>query len=281
MPGDAVQPWRTGLGGRPAVPLPPARLPLRLGTRPLKRWRWVGCFDEQLLLCAAIAHVGPVPVAWYAVWDRAARTLAERTARRPGVVRLDGSRVRVRDAGVAVDLTLHEGPGVETVSPHGPAPGYAWTRKQGGVRMTGTVRLGDRRLAVDARGIVDDSAGYHARRTAWRWSAGVGVSATGVPVAWNLVAGLHDAAAASERTVWVDGEPHELGPVAFDGLDGVAFAEGGGLRFTLEAARARRERLVVVASDYEQPFGTFAGTLPRAGALRSGLGVMERHDARW
>jgi hypothetical protein len=45
--------------------------------------------------------------------------------------------------------------------------------------------------------------------------------------------------------------------------------------------RARRENLLVVRSDYEQPFGTFAGELAVAGPLREGWGVMERHDVRW
>ncbi|HET8953838.1 MAG TPA: hypothetical protein VFN44_25170, partial [Solirubrobacteraceae bacterium] len=62
----------------------------------------------------------------------------------------------------------------------------------------------------------------------------------------------------------------------FDGLAGV-----GGLRFTAEAARARRERLLIMRSDYEQPFGTFAGALPEVGELREGWGVMERHAVVW
>lgn len=281
MAAPIVQPWRTGRSGRPAVPLPPQAMPLRLGRRPLKRWRWVGCFADELMLCAAVAHVGPVPVAWWAVWDREARTLVERVAHRSSLVRLEGSRVRVDDGPVAIDLALAEGPGIETVSPHGPA-GYAWTRKQGGVRATGMVHIGERRFAIDGRAIVDDSAGYHARRTSWRWCAGVGVAASGAAVAWNLVDGLHDAPEASERTVWVDGEPQEVGPVGFvPGLAGVGFGAGGALRFTPEVTRARRERLLLVASDYEQPFGTLHGELPVAGELRSGVGVMERHAARW
>ena len=38
---------------------------------------------------------------------------------------------------------------------------------------------------------------------------------------------------------------------------------------------------MLLKSDYEQPFGTFTGSLPVAGALRSAWGVMERHDALW
>src|SRR5207253_1617009 len=101
---------------------------------------------------------------------------------------------------------------------------------------------------------VDDSAGYHARRTSWRWSAGVGTAAdaAGTPVAWNLVSGIHDADAASERTVWVDGVAHEVGPATFAPDLGSLTAGGACLAFAAEARRARRENLLVVASDYEQ-----------------------------
>ena len=77
--------------------------------------------------------------------------------------------------------------------------------------------------------------------------------------------------------MWIDGEPHELPPLAFaDDLSAV-----GDLRFTREAVRAARENYLVVRSDYEQPFGTFSGALPVAGPLREGWGVMERHEVAW
>ena len=95
------------------------------------------------------------------------------------------------------------------------------------------------------------------------------------------MSGLHDALAASERMVWMDGAPHQVGPVAFDRLDGVRFAEGGGLSFSREVTRRHSENLLVVSTDYEQPFGSFTGELPHAGPLVTGLGVMERHSVRW
>jgi hypothetical protein len=270
-----IEAWRTGMPGRPDVPVPPQPMPLLRGGRPLKRWRWVGCFGPEVMLCAAVAHVGPAVSAWWAVWDREARTLAEHTLRRARAVDVSPGRVVVEDGPVAIDLRIDEGPGVETISPHGDQ--YIWTRKQGGVRVHGSVSVAERAHAIDAHGIVDESAGYHARHTVWRWAAGVGVAASGARVAWNLVTGVHDEPGASERTVWVDGEPHQLPPLAFaDDLSAV-----GDLRFRGEATRARRERLLLFAQDYEQPFGTFAGRLPVAGALREGYGVMERHDVRW
>jgi hypothetical protein len=250
-------------------------MPLLRGGRPRKRWTWVGAFGPELMLCAARAQIGAVPVAWWAVWDRAAGRLVERSARGSGGVEVAPDRVRVRGRRVRIDLVLDDGEPVEVVSPHGAQ--YAWTRKRGGVAARGSVELDGVRRTPSLHAIVDESAGYHARSTAWRWSAGVGTAASGAAVAWNLADGLHDLPGASERTVWVDGRPTELAPLAFaPDLAGI-----GDLRFTREAVRSRREDLWLVASDYEQPFGSFAGTLPVAGALASGWGVMERHEARW
>jgi Protein of unknown function (DUF2804) len=238
--------WRGPAPGRPELPLPPERMPLVRGGRPLKRWRYLGAYGPELMLCATSGRVGPIPFSWWAVWDGELH---------------EGRR--------GLDLRAGDGAAIEVVSPHGRQ--YAWTRKRA-ARVRGTFAG----RAFDLAGIVDESAGYHARHTAWRWSAGVGVLASGEPVAWNLVEGIHDAPEASERTVWVAGEPREVPPVEFDDLRGV-----GGLRFTALATRARRENYLLIRSDYEQPFGTFAGELPGAGPLAEGWGVMERHDVSW
>jgi hypothetical protein len=249
-------------------------MPLLRGGRPLKAWTWIGAFGPELMLCAARVRIGVMPVAWWAVWDRASGRMIERSARGAGGVEVAPTRLRIRGRAVRADLTLGDGVPVEVVSPHGRQ--HIWTRKRAGVSARGTVELHGTSRTVDLRAVVDESAGYHARRTAWRWSAGVGTAASGAEVAWNLVAGVHDGEP-SERAVWIDGEPHPVGPAAFaDDLSRV-----GELVFTPEAARARRENLLVVASDYEAPFGTFAGTLPVAGPLREGFGVMERHEVRW
>ena len=231
------------------------------GGRPLKRWTWIGAFGPSVMLCAATVRVGPFASSWWAVWDGA--RLVERTVRRP---------LAVSASGVSIpEISVEIGPGaeIEVVSPHGSQ--YIWTRKRA-ASIRGTV-LG---REVEASGLVDESAGYHARRTSWWWACGVGVSASGASVAWNLVDGVHDAAMGSERTVWVDGVPQEVEPLAFDGLRGV-----GDLRFSPVATRARRERMLVVSSDYEAPFGTFTGALPGVGELASGWGVIERHAAVW
>jgi len=255
-------------------------MPSRLGRRPLKAWTYAGVYGRELMICAATVRIGPARQAFWAVWDRGDGRLRERTrfARRHRV-RVTADRLRVADGEVAIDLELSPGAGIEAVCPAGDA--YAWTRKTP-VRAQGTVALGGRERRVEADGLLDESAGYHPRHTAWRWCAGVGTDDAGRPVAWNLVTGINDPPEASERTVWVQGRPDEVGPVTFaPDLSTVSFAEGGELRFGAEAVRRRRDELLIVASDYAQPFGTFTGALPGAGELVEGFGVMERHEARW
>ncbi len=279
-----LAPWRTGMPERPAVAFD--RFAAQRQMR--KRWRWVGAFAEDVMLCAAVARIGPAPVLWWALWDRETRTLAEATIRGPAfghllrhpsrkrgrAVHVGDETIVVDDGPVRMDLRVARGAAVETISPHGAA--HIWTRKTP-VSVSGTAAVGDRHFTLDAApGLADDSDGYHARRTDWRWSAGVGTTHDGTPVTWNFVTGLHDAAAASERTVWIGGTPHHVPDQAF----AHDLSRVGELAFTAEATRAHKENLLLVASDYEQPFGRFAGTLPVAGPI-TGLGVMERHSARW
>lgn len=253
--------------------------------RPLKRWRYVGVYGPGLLCCFGDVRIGGAPQAFWAVWDREARILHQRTRVRPGMVRFGDGSVRVRDRGVAIDLAFDERTvePIEVTSPHGRSE--IWTRKRAGVRFAGTVALGDgvAARALEALGVIDDSAGYHARATAWSWSAGVGTDAEGAAVAWNLVDGVHDAVTGSERALWRGGRPAEVGPAVFDpSLERVAAADGSwALRCAIEATREREDRMGPIRSAYRQPFGTFSGTLPGGVALAEGFGVMERHDARW
>lgn len=258
-------------------------MPMLRGTRPLKRWRYVGVFCEELMACAAVVRVGPARQTFWAVLARADSRLRERTHTfsRRGSVELAPGRLRVRDAGVELDIALEEDAGIQALCPHG--RGYVWTRKQAGVPARGTVAFdGDPPRAVEALAVVDDTAGYHARVTEWRWAAGVGVDPAGTPLAFNLVEGVNDPPSGSERAVWVGGEPHEVAPVSFaPDLTRITAADGSELRFTAEAQRSRRENLLVVRSEYRAPFGTFAGTLPGGIELAHGLGVVEHHRARW
>jgi hypothetical protein len=258
------------------LPLPPGRMPIVRGRRPLKRWRYVGVYADDLMLCAGRARVGVLPQGFWGVVERG-RPVRDLTSLRGAGVRFDGSRVTIDAGGVRADLLVEEGGGVESVNPHG--SGYIWTRKQAGVPVRGWVELDGRRVEVDAFGVVDETAGYHARDTSWLWSAGVGRGAGGERVGWNLVTGVNDGPVASERTVWVDGEPVEVGPVEF--ADDLSRVGDLAFREWPDSARVDDTNLVGFASTYRQPFGEFSGTLPNGLELIEGYGVMEAHDARW
>jgi len=251
------------------LPLPPERMaPVRRG-RPLKQWRYVGVYRPDVMLCVGEARVAGVRQRWWAV-ALPDGTLCEG---RRGVRLRPG---RVAAGGRAVELELDEGPAVEVVSPHGRS--WIWTRKQAAVPVRGVVRAGGHRYELDGDdGFVDDSAGYHARHTAWRWSAGVGRAEDGRRVAWNLVDGVHDLSAASERTVWIDGEPREVPPQEFAS----DLSRVGELDFREWSTRTARVNIGLMRNRYRQPFGEFSGCLPGGLRLAEGYGVMEEHDVLW
>jgi uncharacterized protein DUF2804 len=265
------------------------------GGRPLKRWRYIGVFGEELMACAALVQVGPARQSFWALYRRGEDELRQRTRLLPRRRELqlapgrlagaDGASapgvLRICDRGVALDLRLDEEPGIEARCPHGRE--HVWTRKQAGVGARGTLAIGNAPpREVRARAVIDDTAGYHARQTEWWWSAGVGQAPDGAALAWNLVSGVNDPSSGSERAVWIDGAPHEVPPVEFSAsLLRVRGEDGSELSFHPEAERAHRQNLLLVSSDYRAPFGSFSGTLPGGVALAHGLGVVEHHRARW
>jgi hypothetical protein len=245
-----------------------------------KRWRYVGVFAPELMLCAARAQVGPLGQSFWVLWDRRERRRYAGTSLRPGsrVVTMDGPAIEIAARGLRASLRFGEGAAVESICPSG--GGWGWTRKRAGVPVTGTVEVDGRLLEVEGLGVDDESAGYHRRHTSWHWSAGVGRAADGRAVAWNLVEGINDPPQGSERGIWVEGAPSEPAPVSFRGMEAVEFAGGERLEFAEECERARNENFLLVKSRYRHRFGSFTGSLGDI-PLAEGLGVMEEHDALW
>jgi Domain of unknown function (DUF2804), C-terminal len=297
---DAL-PWRGPGPGRPQeLPLPPRKLPVRRGGRLRKQWRYAAAFADELMICAARVRVGPLGQTFWAVCDRETGQMWERTRMRlPGargevwteVEEREGVRDHAPDAGATVRIDAegesvrafmryHGGTWVESVCPT-PEGQYVWTRKRVGAPVSCDVRIGDRRWRVEARGVEDESEGYHPRHTVWSWSAAVGRATDGRAIGWNLVSGVNDPPERSERAVWVDGEPFEPAPVRFEELDAIEFDDGARLVFSPEFERRRAERLPLVRYSYRQPFGSFTGSLPGGIEVDRALGVMEYHDATW
>ncbi len=280
MPAGRQLPWRGPAPDRPELPLPPGPMPLRAHGQTRKRWRYVGVFDADMMLCTARAQVGPLGQSFWVLWDRREGRRLAHTSFRPGSreVSMQGSRLEIEARQLRASLRLGEGSAVESICPSG--SGWGWTRKRAGVPAHGTIEADGRRWELDALAVDDESAGYHRRHTSWLWSAGVGRTADGRSLAWNLVEGINDPPRGSERAIWVEGEPFEPPPVSFQGMERIEFADGAALGFAAECERTRDENLLVVRSRYRHRFGSFSGALEGL-PLAEGLGVMEEHDARW
>ncbi len=111
------------------------------------------------MLCFGDARVAGIRQRWWAV-ALPDGTLIEG---RGGL----GIQLGRAEPDVRIDVDLREGEGVDVVSPHGRS--WVWTRKQAGVPVAGRIVVGERTYELDGdHGFVDESAGYHARHTAWR-----------------------------------------------------------------------------------------------------------------
>ncbi|TMK56114.1 MAG: DUF2804 family protein [Actinobacteria bacterium] len=258
----------------------PASLPLFEQRQLRKRWRYVGLFAEEVMLCAARAEVGPLTQSFWVLLDRQSGQQWNHTALAPGSkeVTMDGPRLEIDGPGLRASLRLGEVTPIEVTCPSGRAS--AWTRKQVGMPVGGTIEVPGQRWEVTGHGVDDESAGHHQRQTSWNWSAGVGTAADGRTVAWNLVTGINDPAQGSERAIWIEGEPAEPPPVRFDRPNEIDLEAAGSLRFATESEHTHDDNYLVIRSRYRHRFGSFTGSLGGV-ELAEGLGVMEEHDARW
>ncbi|MDQ3356363.1 MAG: hypothetical protein M3502_06565 [Actinomycetota bacterium] len=130
----APLPVREAAGRTLTLLLPPDRMPLMRGRRPLKRWRHVGVFGPELMLCGAEVFVGPLATRYWGLAFPDGELLARRSLVGSGGVSIAGSRLRIEARAqraaataprrVSVDIELDERtgpPGVESVSGSGGA----------------------------------------------------------------------------------------------------------------------------------------------------------------
>src|SRR3954452_16273905 len=114
-----VNPRRGPLVRSAGVPVPPVPMRMFRERRPLKRWRYVGAYGPDLMLCAGDAHIGPLRQRFWAVATADGR-LRERTSLvGSGGVRIAGPELAVDGPGVRARLRVEEAEPVETLSPHG------------------------------------------------------------------------------------------------------------------------------------------------------------------
>ena len=235
-----------------------------------KSWRWVGAFGPDVMLCVARAQVGVA--APLVVGGLGRRAAARGHARRTFRPRAHGARRRRADragARARAPIEVTTGAGVD-------AQDAAAGDRHGARRRAP--------IAIDAAGLLDESARPARAPHAWLWSAGAGVAASGAAVVWNLVEGMHDGDP-SERTVWVDGEPHAVGRAAVRRAGRRRRPALHALRPCAPSARTTSSSPPTTSS----PSARSAGSLPVAGALH-GLGrdgaprgalVIARRRSRW
>lgn len=303
--------------GRLAAPGRPRGL-LRALRR--KTWCWVGVFQDDAVVCAAVADAGYVGLAWAyvaegervveAAWKapvgvgvRAGPPLRASVAMAPGrLVSISptdrgGVTLTLELPGLRAGFDLGPGRSLTVVSDLGRGAGLPGaTVKRCGLAAHGAFELEGRRRPLErALACVDWTTGYFPRRTAWVWAAGAGRDEQGRAFGFNLARGVHDDRRGrfTENALWLDGAPGALPPVSF--LPGAGRTpwtirgEGpeGLVDLVFEPRGERREELdlVLVSSRYRQPFGEFSGVLRDARGREMRFdrapGVAEDHLAVW
>ena len=240
--------------------------------RPLKRWRYVGVYGTELMLCAATRPHRRHPAGVLGGARPRERRLRERTSFTPRPRRASATGGCGRGRGVDVELALsarrRAGRGRQPAT----AASYIWTRKQP-VRARGTRRDGRAAAGeIDAPGSsTRPPATTHATRP------GTGRPASGrrrrprrrvEPRHRRARRAERPASARSGSTAAARGRRRHVRRLTSTAC---ASRSGERLRFTSEAERARRDDLRLFASDYAQPFGTFSGALPGGVELARGL----------
>jgi hypothetical protein len=161
------------------------------------------------------------------------------------------------------------------------------TQKSSGMPLTGEVRTVGKKYDL-AGGVAsyDYSNGLLARETAWRWA-----SAHGLDIGFNLQSGYFGE---HENALWLDGRLIPLGAARFDynAADPLApwhiHTDDGllDLQFEPEGLRREDKNLLIAATRYVQPIGSFSGWVrpapdaPVRQVQRLG-GVTEDHYSRW
>jgi hypothetical protein len=277
-----------------------------------KRWHFAGIFDEACVVSMAVIDLGWVASAFAYLFDRRERRLvadlswtglagASRVTERPGgaahssfhsgdtrlSIDREGEspmwRVKIQSAELELDATLDGAGAPPTLCAIAHPPGAIanCTHKTMGARAD--------KLEYGLSGAIasmDHTSGLLARATTWHWA-----SAVRPGLALNLVEGFNGAV---ENALWVGDKIVPVGAARFH-FDArspmepwhIKTDDGAiDLEFRPEGKRAKNQNLLVAASRYVQPIGTFHGTVkPGGGAapidVRDWLGVTEDHAARW
>lgn len=285
-----------------------------------KRWHYLGIATEHCFIGIAIVDLGWTNTAFVYLFDRDQKKLLVDYAQDglPGLTacvtdrpvqgaaswfKHTGARLRYRQlkgSRYKLMVKVHQGleidavvdlkdaaPLLTAIGPIGDGGCAHATVKSSALAIHGSAHAGGKTFKLDG-GVAsfDYSNGLLARDTQWRWA-----SAHSPSVGFNL---QHGYFGNHENVLWLDGKLIALGNVHFDfdpqqpmkpwhirTDDGLL-----DLSFQPEGARQQRKNLIIAASYYIQPIGTFSGKVkasPR-GAMHKVehlVGVTEDHQSRW
>ena len=283
-----------------------------------KRWHYIGLGHDEVFIGVAIVDLGWTCTAFAYCFDRQRRHLLADWHQDglPGLqggvtdAPLDNARAWFRGPGARLELRhqsddsllLHVrtralrieaqldldamAPPLLAIGPIEGGVAHA-TQKTTALPVLGWAEAEGQRFDLDGTwAAVDASNGLLARDTAWRWA-----SAHRPDIGFNLQQGYFGN---QENVMWLDGRPIALGAAHFDfdaerPLDPWHVRTEDGLLdlvFTPEGARRDDRDLLIAASRYVQPVGTFSGTVcagPGAPLRQVSqlLGVTEDHASRW
>ncbi|AIY43967.1 hypothetical protein LT85_4809 [Collimonas arenae] len=286
-----------------------------------KRWQYVALSTPQLLCGIAIVDVGWTNTAFAYVFDRIQGKqiagfsqdgipgLSAQVSNQPGGASrfsCGGNRIVYQPPAGApgnkgkYQLSLHSrqfsieaefddndaAPQLLAVGPIVNGSVHA-TQKSPGMPLSGEVLVDGQRFDLqDGVASFDYSNGLLARNTEWRWA-----SAHGLDIGFNLQAGYFGK---QENVLWLDGQLHALGHVRFE-YDLAAplapwhiYTDDGllDLQFMPEGARRENKNLLIAATRYIQPVGSFSGWVKPARdatprPVEHLVGVTEEHFSRW
>ena len=280
-----------------------------------KRWHYVALCTEQVFCAVAIVDLGWISTCFAYAYDRndgdmmanfsedglplVSASLADhagassRFETRKTHIALDTAgdgayQLTLRCDYLEIDASFGPGPSPLLLATGPVVRGSVHaTQKSSGLPLRGEVRTWRDAYLLDG-GVAsfDYSNGLLARDTDWRWA-----SAHSMDMGFNLQAGYFGG---NENALWLDGEVHALAPVHFmyDKKDPLSqwhiFTEDDMLElyFTPDTARRDNKNLVVAASRYLQPIGTFTGWVRSAPdqpkrVVTQMMGVTEDHASRW
>jgi hypothetical protein len=285
-----------------------------------KRWHYVALATEHCFIGLAIVDLGWTNTAFAYVFDReqgkmlldwaqdGVPGLTSDVSDKPAVgaltwfksigahlryAHLSGNRyqltVAIKDK-LQIDATLdtqNAAPFLTAIGPIAQGGCAHSTVKSSALSVTGSAKVSGQIFDLNkACGSFDYSNGLLARHTEWVWA-----SAHSTAVGFNLQKGYFGS---HENVLWLDGELIPLGNAHFDfdpsqPLQPWHIHTDDGLldlTFHPEGARQARKSLIVAASYYIQPIGTFSGTVKASSSapvrkVERLVGVTEDHQSRW